>query len=153
VLAEAAERVDAFDLSPALIEEARAQARAKEVDNVAFSVRDLEEGLPRASYDLVACMGVLVTIVDEEPYRRLLDEIAARTMPGGFLVTRDSTAAAHEGHIKVTKASIRNYRHVGSYERAFLDHGFRLVARDELLAWREFVTYSFLWKRDSAAQG
>ena len=47
VLADTADEVSAFDLSPKLIDQANAEKQALGVGNISFEVRDLERGVAR----------------------------------------------------------------------------------------------------------
>lgn len=148
VIAEFAGQVEAFDLSPALIAEAEVLARHSGRTNIAFRALDLEEGLPLGPFDLVGCMGVFSTIIDDGPYRRLIAEIAARLRPGGHLVTKDTTIAAEADFVKENAKSVRNYRTETRYRVNLEQAGFALVERIEMTTSRNFVNHLYLWRRD-----
>ena len=144
-----ADEVAAFDISPSLIDQARREARRRRVRNINFSVADLETGIPLGPFGLIVCNGVTVTIIDEEPFIRLIGQMSRALEAGGFLIMRDSLSKSGDSIIKNTEAQIRNYRSVTAYENAFKESGFKLVEKVELNP-RTTVSIFYLWvKKDS----
>ena len=68
VLAEVSDSVLAFDISPKLIAEATANAERRGFGGIRFELRDLEEGIAPGHFGLVACMGVISTLIDDIAY-------------------------------------------------------------------------------------
>jgi SAM-dependent methyltransferase len=144
-----ADEVIAFDISPSLINQAQREAKRRGVRNIKFSVADLEAGIPLGPFGLIACVGVTITIIDEEPFIQLIGRMSRTLEVGGFLITRDSLIKSGDGIIKDTEAKIRNYRSVTGYENAFKERGFKLVEKVEMNP-RTSVSIFYLWvKKDS----
>jgi 2-polyprenyl-3-methyl-5-hydroxy-6-metoxy-1,4-benzoquinol methylase len=137
LIAEHARHVDAFDLSPSLIDAARRDAPP----NLAFAVADLDESF-RDRYDLVACMGVLACLHDEAKYLRIVDSIAAAARRYVLLI---DTVSLGEPRIKAYKTGyVGNYRNVDAYARALTGRGFALVRVETLSDWTSELT-NRLW--------
>jgi SAM-dependent methyltransferase len=126
-LAKHAEKVDAFDLSPMLIEQARAAAVSKGTSNIDYWMDDIVDPKRRLGrYDLVACMGVLSTVVDDwaaEKVARLLMRVAE---PGAYCILRDSVSLLPEGQLVKEPHYAINYRNKDKYEALFTGEGWRL---------------------------
>ncbi|MES2886377.1 MAG: methyltransferase domain-containing protein [Pseudomonadota bacterium] len=151
VLAEKAAEVVAFDLSQQLIETATAAAQAQQVVNVHFEVRDLEDGFPkRAPSDLVACMGVVSTLIDDHAFNGLLGNLQKATRSGGHLITKDSLS--READIAITSGPyVTVYRSWRRYEDAVSKAGFELVRKQELAADERLINHLYLWRRVKAS--
>jgi phosphorylcholine metabolism protein LicD/SAM-dependent methyltransferase len=145
---DVADAVTAFDISPSLIDQARREAKHRHIQNISFSVGDLESDLPPGPFGLVGCMGVLVTVIEDEPFVELIEQLSKAIVPGGFLLTKDSTAKSGNGDIKDTKGSIRNYRSVTFYEDTFRNNGFRMLEKVEMMAWKNYVNHFYLWVKE-----
>jgi 2-polyprenyl-3-methyl-5-hydroxy-6-metoxy-1,4-benzoquinol methylase len=130
--------VNAVDVSPSVIEEARDQATAAGVDRtVVFREADISEWSPISRYDLVFCTFAL-------PARgmgrsRMLEMAAAAVAPGGTILLTDfDTSLRREGwmaekylvsleelerHLsgfRVDRAQVRRARHRHGYEERVL---------------------------------
>jgi SAM-dependent methyltransferase len=151
LLADRADEIFAFDISEYLIGQAREEASRRELQNIEFAIADLESGLPHGPFDVIGCMGVLVTIIDDEPYRMLLDQLSDRLKTGGFLITKDTTSIYPEGNIVASNGYVRNYRHVALYEGQLKKAGLGLIDKIELTGWENFVNHFYLWKKLDAA--
>lgn len=140
VLAECAGEVDAFDLSPDLIE----QARRRGLPNVRFEVGDATSGT-RGSYGAVSCMGVLVCIPDEAHFRRVLADATAAVAPGGLLVLRE-TVSGWMRRVLRNGEYVACYRRPGAYLRPLREQGFRLEVDARLAVWSRWGRRSnHLW--------
>lgn len=81
------EHLDAIDLSPVALEEARRTARAKGVENVSFREADFHDLEPPAeSYDVIFMNMSLHHVRDLDP---LLSRIAAALRPQGFFLINE----------------------------------------------------------------
>jgi SAM-dependent methyltransferase len=150
LFADMADEIFAFDISGCLIDQAREEANRRKLQNIEFSIADLESGLPHGPFDLIGCMGVLVTIIDDKPYRLLINQLSDRLNTGGFLITKDATSIYPEGNIVASNGYVRNYRHVALYEGLLKKAGFRLIDKIQLIAWDNFVNHFYLWKKLAA---
>ncbi len=91
------EHIMAIDVSPNMIEIARAKAAAKHVTNVSFEVGSIEDiEAPAATYDVVMAHSILHLLEDKDA---ALAKAHAMLVPGGLLVS--STACM--GDAAVTK--------------------------------------------------
>jgi predicted TPR repeat methyltransferase len=144
LMADCADRTDAFDISTDAIRRAKEHYPAP---NLSFHELDLEQGMPHGQYDLIGCMGVFSTIIDDEPYQCLLRDIAARAASSSFLITKDTTIEREDDFVKVTKTSIRNYRATKNYARNIEAAGYSLVKEIDMLVSGEFANRLHLWRR------
>lgn len=87
VLASRSAHVDAVDVSPDLI----AQARRRRIANASFELGDALT-LPERRYDLVASMGVLVCIADDTSFESALLAAANAVRPQGYLLLRETVS-------------------------------------------------------------
>lgn len=147
VLAGLVRQVTAFDLSQTLIQEARESARALQVENVEFQLRDLEMGFPPGLHDLVACMGVTSTLIDEAAFDALIRRLHDAVAPKGHLITKDSLSV--EADVSLTTGEyITIYRSAERYQAQLANAGFRLIDTQVLAEWGTFVNKLFLWSKD-----
>jgi 2-polyprenyl-3-methyl-5-hydroxy-6-metoxy-1,4-benzoquinol methylase len=148
VLAEAAAHIDAFDLSPALIEEGRAASKAKGIRNVRFRVGDasLPEWGFRRRYDVVACMGVLSTIIDESVFNDISASLAENVRSGGLIVLRDSLSNLPEGQLVVQPGYATRYRYERGYRERFSALGMVLEHEVLLAEFGTCVNRCFLFR-------
>ncbi|MDJ1006487.1 MAG: methyltransferase domain-containing protein [Paracoccaceae bacterium] len=87
-------RIDAVDVSPAMIEIARGRARGAGVENISFNVGTVEDfTAPPESYDMVM-MHSLLHLLDDP--RTAIEKAARLLKPGGWLVS-STTATGDDG--------------------------------------------------------
>jgi 2-polyprenyl-3-methyl-5-hydroxy-6-metoxy-1,4-benzoquinol methylase len=151
LLARASKRVDAFDLSPALISEAQAAAKARDCRNIHFWVGDLVDLRQRLDrYDVVACMGVISTIVDEWALQRAVGALSRATKPGGILLLRDSVSLLPDGQLVESSDYATRYRNVESYRRVFEELNFQLMLEIPLVEFGTSRNGFFLYRSAAA---
>lgn len=148
LMAGAVGHVDAYDLSPALI----AQAEARRLPKVTFTVGDATEAVPGA-YDLVTCMGVLVCIVDDAAFAVAVRSAAASVKPGGLLVLRETVSGwgrrvHHDGDY------VACYRPRSAYLEKLGAAGLTLENDQRLAVWsriRRRTNHLWVFRRLAAA--
>jgi 2-polyprenyl-3-methyl-5-hydroxy-6-metoxy-1,4-benzoquinol methylase len=148
VLAEVSDSLLAFDLSAKLIAEATATAERRNVKGVRFQVRDLEAGVPAGPFDLVACMGVISTLIDDVAYNALIDDLERSVVTGGYVVTKDTLSTVEDGRLVITDTYVTNYRNVSAYEQAFAQRGLRLVDQARLATLEGMINNLYLWRKE-----
>jgi 2-polyprenyl-3-methyl-5-hydroxy-6-metoxy-1,4-benzoquinol methylase len=127
LLAQAAQAADAYDVSPLLIERARAAAEAAHIGNVCFEVRDISGvQLKSASYDVVSCMGVLSTIIDEPVFLRAVQRLRKALRPGGFMLLRETLSSLPDGELTETEGYAIRYRNDARYRHTLAEKGLQL---------------------------
>lgn len=140
ILSEHVAQVEAFDLSPDLIE----QSRRRRLPNVHFAVGDATAGA-RGSYGAVFCMGVLVCIPDEAGFQRVLADAMAAVAPGGLLVLRE-TVSGWVRRVHRSGEYVACYRRPAAYMRPLREHSFRLEVDQRLAVWSRWGRRSnHLW--------
>lgn len=148
LLAGRAATVEAFDLSPTLIAKAAREAREADIHHVRFQVGDIARvERRRGRFDVVSCMGVLSTIVDEPLFLRVARGLCAKVRPGGLLLLRDSLSLLAGGQTVVLENYATRYHFEGGYHGVFAATGL-LRERDFPLA--DFGTCTngfFLYRR------
>jgi 2-polyprenyl-3-methyl-5-hydroxy-6-metoxy-1,4-benzoquinol methylase len=147
-LAEFSDCVIAFDLSPTLIAEAIATAERRDAEGIQFQVLDLEVGIPAGPFDLVACMGVISTLIDDVAYNALLEDLARSAAPNGFVITKDTLSTAADGRLVITDTYVTNYRNLETYERDLEKQGLRIVQQSRLATLEGMVNNLYLWQKD-----
>jgi 2-polyprenyl-3-methyl-5-hydroxy-6-metoxy-1,4-benzoquinol methylase len=78
--------VEAIDYSSVAVDRARQLVTSQ---NVVFRVVDARSSLPNKQYDLVVLMDVLGSIARRKAIKRLVNMIAQRVGPGGYLLISD----------------------------------------------------------------
>ena len=147
LLAHDARHVDAFDLSPDLID----AARARGLTNVQFEVGDAAD-VPTGSYDLVSCMGVLVCLVDDREFERVLTGAAACVAPGGLLLLRETIARRRTVHEDGDYVAC--YRTRRAYTEPLAARGLTLELDHRLATWsrlRSRTNHLWVFRRSSRA--
>jgi SAM-dependent methyltransferase len=127
LLAQVAHSVDACDLSSALIAQARRSMREHAVKNVRFRVEDITVEQPRVcAYDLVSCMGVLSTVIDDWAFYSVTRSLRSALGPGGVLLLRDSVSHLPDGQVIESDSYATRYRNEDAYRREFAALGMAL---------------------------
>ena len=146
VLAEVSDSVLAFDISPKLIAEATANAERRGFGGIRFELRDLEEGIAPGHFGLVACMGVISTLIDDIAYNGILAELERSVVAGSYIITKDTLSTA-EGRVIITDSYVTNYRNAALYEQAFAHRGFKLVEATRLALLEGLINNLYLWQK------
>jgi len=145
VLAEYVPQVRAFDLSEVLIQEAIKLATERQ-STVRFESRDLEQGIPEGEYELVTCMGVTSTLIDEAAFSSLLDSWLKSVKPGMFLITKDSLSETEPRAI-TSGPYVTIYRSKAVYEDRVQKLGFKALGCKQLAAANGLVNCLYLWQK------
>ncbi|MBD7987102.1 class I SAM-dependent methyltransferase [Luteimonas sp. Sa2BVA3] len=124
VIAEYAELVQGFDISPSLISRARAAGSA---GNVEFSVGTVAEIASSGMADLVTCMGVTSCIVDPVTFDQSLSLLRRLLKPSGSLLMIDTLSTGSDMHRAYRSGYVARYRARSSYERAIQCGGLEIV--------------------------
>lgn len=147
LLGEFLQNVTAFDLSRMLIDEAQLTAKQRNVGNVRFEKRDLEDGLPKGQFDVVTCMGVTSTIINEDAYEDLIRQIAKSVKDGGIVITKDSLSVSHGDKPILSGPYVTIYRDVGRYEKLISESGMKLLKKEKLAEAEGLANYLYLWSK------
>lgn len=151
VIGEAARSVLGIDIAPALIEQAVEAASVAGLTRVQFECRDAERPLPEGAYDLVSCMGVLSTLVDDTAFVRLVQQLAERTRAGGWLITKDTVCRSSDRVQRTARYPI-HYRQIDAYRAAFEHAGLVPVREIELARWTaEQINRLWVWRKPDSA--
>lgn len=113
-------RVDGFDLSPGMIEEARRKAAAKELD-IRYEVMDAAEADMGETYEAALCFfDSLNNILDPARFQAALQRVAAHLPPGGSFIFDLNTAYAFEAQLfdqqNLKKNAPLNYQWKGDWD-------------------------------------
>jgi 2-polyprenyl-3-methyl-5-hydroxy-6-metoxy-1,4-benzoquinol methylase len=147
VLAASARTVEGIDLYPNLIAEARATAAARSAKHVRFSVGDLTAYNPkRGAYDVVSCMGVISTIIDDWAFEGIVSGLRRGLKPGGWLLLRDSISREPAGHLVVQENYATRYRNEDAYKQAFFGQGLQLEFEMTLVSFGTSVNGLYLYQ-------
>jgi SAM-dependent methyltransferase len=127
ILAARASRVVALDLSPGMVEAAR--ARSAGISNIDCLVADASEwAYPEARFDAV----VSVATLHHLPFEPSLAAFARTLRPGGVLLILDLVDRSHPGYLPLNVVAglaagldrVRSAgRHSAELRRAYLEHG------------------------------
>ena len=148
LLARRAAAVEAFDLSPALIEKAQRAARDAGLTNVRFRVGDIATvAAVRGQFDIVSCMGVLSTVVDEPLFLRIARGLSAKVRPRGSLLLRDSVSLRPDGQTVVSAGYATRYHFEGWYHGVFAAAGLLREHDFPLSDFGDCTNRFFLYRR------
>lgn len=149
ILGRHARHVLGIDISAPLI--AQAQRAAAHASHVRFQVQDAEAQLPAGPFDLISCMGVLSTLVDERAFEDLLKEMAQRLPHEGWLISKDTVSTVEEQR-RVESDHALVYRNWTHYRRVIEQAGFELTFRSDLAHWTPTqVNVLCVWRRRAPA--
>ncbi len=126
-IAKRAEVTVGYDISPALIQQARSSAAAIAGINARFEIASIENIDASLQADLVSCMGVLSCMVDHVRYSQAIGIICGLVKPGGLLMLIDTVAMNKSFTRTYRNGYVAHYRSEASYETAILETGMRLV--------------------------
>jgi 2-polyprenyl-3-methyl-5-hydroxy-6-metoxy-1,4-benzoquinol methylase len=148
ILARRAANIDAFDISPALVDEARRSALAAGLTHVHFEVGDLAAvGRRKGTYDVVSCMGVISTIIDDWLFDRIVKGLVSKMRVGGCLISRDSLSTEPDGQLVSSDSYATRYRNEASYDRAFESAGLIRVAAFDIAQFGSYWNRIFVYRR------
>ena len=111
------------DVSATAVERLRASFPDVRIER--FDIAGPAAALPRDRFDLVSAFDILFHLIDDDAYRRALDNAAALVRPGGLLVISENFRL--EGPRRF--ASIMVNREEGEILDAFDTAGFELIVR------------------------
>lgn len=121
-----------IDVSPALIE--RARAESADLPDIDFVVgTSPPEG---ESFDVVACMGVLVCVLETAAFRALLGQVADATKAGGVLLLRETLSWSGSQVIELDDY-VAHYRTPLDYLEPLAEAGLELIEDIHLATWSE----------------
>jgi 2-polyprenyl-3-methyl-5-hydroxy-6-metoxy-1,4-benzoquinol methylase/tetratricopeptide (TPR) repeat protein len=139
-----ATRVTGYDVSPSLIEQARAAARRAGVSHARFEVLDLEQGLQEVRADAVFCLGVFACIHDDSVWAATLRQFAGMLPQGGVMVLRETVSPDVRRTKRHPQGYYACYRPVSEYLAAVQGCGFDLEEDEVLFADAEGLE-NHLW--------
>lgn len=147
LLASTGRNVDAFDLSPTLIEQAARSAREQNIRNIRFRVEDITcTKLHRSVYGLVSCMGVLSTIIDDWAFQKVTHMLRATLQPEGWLLLRETLSSVEQGQLVESDGYAIRYRNENAYRNTFRDLGFNLESEIPLISAGTCANRFFLYR-------
>jgi 2-polyprenyl-3-methyl-5-hydroxy-6-metoxy-1,4-benzoquinol methylase len=133
-LARAALAVDAFDLSPELIRQAREAAKSAGANNVRFRVGNIAAAKwSPSAYDVASCMGVLSTIIDDWAFLKVSRQLRNTVRPDGLVLLRETVSLLPEGQLAESDTYAIRYRNEDQYRRTFENLGMLLEYETTLI--------------------
>lgn len=129
-----------------MVAEADAKLASAPASNVKFQLRDLEDGLPAGVFGLVSCMGVASTIIDDNIFNDLVNQLTRSTADHGYLLTKDSLGVENDKKI-LTGPYVTVYRSMRRYEDRIAKSGFELISKINLADGEDLVNNIYLWKK------
>lgn len=128
VIAEQIAHVDGYDISEALISQARARPVRGKL-NARFHLAGIEDIPEARGADLVSCLGVTSCLVDDRVFRLAVQKCVALLKEEGYLILVDTLSDGAETVRSYRNGYIGKYRSRDAYEAAFKAEGFKLVER------------------------
>ena len=123
-LAHSCGAVDAFDLSPELIKAAQLCAKKNNINNTNFFVNDLENMKIDQFYDIIACMGVLVTVTDDALVESTINKFIKMTNNNAFLLVKESVMEyGQRTQVEAKDGYIATYRNDDIYQGYYKNNG------------------------------
>jgi tetratricopeptide (TPR) repeat protein/2-polyprenyl-3-methyl-5-hydroxy-6-metoxy-1,4-benzoquinol methylase len=133
-----------YDLSPALVVQARIAAAKGKVANATFEVLDLVSGCPEKPADVVLCLGVFSCIDDDVAWLATLERFARMLPPNGLLVLRDTVSCGPRQEVKYGNGYHACYRGRDEYLAAVQARGFARIDETQLFGETN-GTENYLW--------
>ena len=150
VLAERAAGVQGVDLSPILIQAARARA-GDAADRVRFEEGDIRTFRPQRPFGVVACMGVFSAMITESSFEQLVNVLDRSLAPDGRLILKDTLSTRDEAELIDTVEYTALYRPRRRYEAALEKRGLVQEVAIQLGESEGRVNILSLWRRRSTA--
>ena len=125
LIAHHANSIDAFDLSPNLVQKARLRSTLKP-PKARVEVADLESMPTKGKYDIVSCMGVLSCITADDKFRRVIGILTSLVSRDGFLLLVDTLGQRKALTRAHKNGYVAHYREQNSYLEEFIRHGMSL---------------------------
>lgn len=123
--------IDAFDLSPSLINLAQALSHEEHISNINFNIADIRDLKTDKQYDHVMCMGVFTTIPDEKLVKNTMIKFSRIIRKGGYLVLKD-TIASLDSQLYTDGKYAAVYRNENVYKSMFESVGMKLESKKVL---------------------
>lgn len=123
--------VDAFDLSPSLINLAQNQAKKDGIENINFNVKDIRNLNTIKIYDHIMCMGVFTAIPDEKIVKEAIIKLPQILRNNGYMVLKDSLALS-DSKVYVNGNYAASYRNEEGYISIFENIGMKLEMKETL---------------------
>jgi 2-polyprenyl-3-methyl-5-hydroxy-6-metoxy-1,4-benzoquinol methylase len=144
-IAACCDEVRAFDLSPALLD----QARRRGTPNIDYRSGDLASLLDHRDtlFDAVFVMGVFVTIHGDR-FEQAAADLAQLVRPGGLLITRDSVTAEEDIVRHVTDGYVAHYRSADHFIGGLSDAGFTLERSIFIDAFGDLTNSFYVFRKN-----
>ncbi|MFJ2536221.1 methyltransferase domain-containing protein [Pseudomonas sp. NPDC087614] len=123
-LAKYVKRIQAYDISPELIEKARENALNAEANNVVFIQQEIDCIVPFEKFDVVSCMGVTSCIIDDSKFIFFLQKLRELSKTAGDLLMIDTISTANEQNAEDQSGYLAKYRSIEDYKILFRRAGF-----------------------------
>jgi SAM-dependent methyltransferase len=133
ILAKYADDVTGYDISPILVEKAKAASIIGNsgIGKTGFVNQEIETIAPLEKYDLVSCMGVTSCIIEDRKFLRILDKFRMLSKQGGRLLLIDTLSLEQEQIVTDQSGYLAKYRNIGDYLNLIRRRGFHL--REKIL--------------------
>lgn len=144
LIADYVKKVEGFDISEKMIENANKTAKNKDVKNVEFIHADANSFKLNKKYNSFMLLGLLTCIYDDKKADKIIKMISKTLPPKGLLMVKDNLTIDEENYyineLRFNKISV--YRTVENYKKLFLNNGFKLS--DEKLL-EKLVVNNYNW--------
>lgn len=137
LIAEYASSLVGYDISPALINAARQRAADRGIAKVQFRVAEVEQVPTDDEFHLVACLGVVSCIHDDQKFLMLVRKLVSLSLPGGYLILVDTLGRNGEITKAYRNGYVARYRAQNEYESMFLGSGLKLSQTVQISAMAE----------------
>lgn len=131
ILSDHFEFTEGTDPSEQFIIEARENANRKGIANIAYSMERLEHAESLSTYDLVSCMGVTSSLIDDDVFIKSIWKLKAAMRPGAKLLVKD-TLSLSSPELVEWDGYTAIYRNLKAYIGSFEALGLTLVEEIEL---------------------
>lgn len=147
LIAEFVDEVEAYDVSPALIQKAIDSASLHNVENINYFVSELDKYKPSGSFDLLVCMGVVSCILDDEKFNYILNQLEHVTLEKGYLLTTDTLSSTDDQIVAGDGGYLAKYRNEEKYLSEFTRRNFKLIHSVDIkvMSERNLFNRLYLW--------
>ncbi len=119
-------QIKGYDIAPALINEAKEEAKKQSITNIEFYQSDMDNLPSNEQFNLVACMGVTNCFVDDIEFANLIQKLVGMVSPNGYLLVSDRLSINKARLYSREDGYVSKYRDIESYLSAFFRHNLSL---------------------------
>ncbi len=139
--------IDAYDISPSMIEKAKQEAEKRNITNINFQVSEAETFEFEKVYDSIMVLGLFTCIFDDSVCENFIKKIGNAVKPKSYIVIKDTIS---EGEPKIGKPNLKYraiYRNKQKYIEMYTRNGFELVTEEYIYKEGEICSVMAIFRK------